>query len=143
MQMSRSPASSARSASTTPDSSAKVCPKTSRPQPMSRTTSESMPRSWCWEGCFHERLVIAGADATAVRRRWPATRGVPVTASHPVVLQPELEQAQLPQLVPLERGQLAVGVGQQLLDVLRAEQAALAGGVRGEGVAHQIEHLAL
>src|SRR3712207_6210056 len=123
MQMSRSPASSARSASTMPDSSAKVWPKISRPQPMSTTTSESMPRSWCREGSLQERLVNAGPDGTAVRRRRPATRRGPVT-SDPVRLQPQLEQAQLPQLIALERGELAVGIGEQPLDVLGAEEAA-------------------
>src|SRR5215212_7812114 len=124
MQMSRSPASSARSASTIPRRSAKVWPKTSRPQPRSRTTSVCIPRrSWA-EGSFHDRLVIAGVEATAVRRRCPATWWV--MSSFHVGLQPELEQPQLPELVPPQGGELAVGVGEELLDVLRPEQAALA-----------------
>src|SRR5688572_33362155 len=101
-----------------------------------------MPWSWCSEGCFQERLVIAGVEGTA-RRRCPATRGVPVTGSDPVALQPELEQAQLPGLVALERGQLAVGVGEEFAHVLRAEQAARAGRLARQRVADQIEHLAL
>src|SRR5215208_4546520 len=130
MQMSRSPASSARSASTMPPRSEKVWPKTSRPQPRSRTTSEPMPWSWCSDGCFQERLVMAGADA---RRRRPATRGVFVMSDR-VRLEPELEQAQLPELVALERGELAVRVGEQLADVLRPEQSALAGRLARERV---------
>src|SRR3954452_3932410 len=146
MQMSRSPASSARSASTMPCRSPNVWPKTSRPQPRSRTTSEPIPCSWCSDGFVQDRLVIAGADGTAVRRRRPATRGCIVTSGAVILevgLQPELEQAQLPELVALQRGELAVGVGQELPHVLGAEQGALAGGVARQGVAHQVEHLAL
>src|SRR3954469_4834459 len=127
MQMSRSPASSARNASTMPPRSEKVWPKTSRPQPRSRTTSLCMPCNWCSDGCFQDRLVIVGVVATGLRRR-PATRGVPVTASDPVRLQPELQQAQLPELVALERGELAVRVGQELAHVLGPEVRPLPGG---------------
>jgi hypothetical protein len=37
-----------------------------------------MPWSWCAEGWVQDRLVMAGAEGTAVRRRRPATRGVVV-----------------------------------------------------------------
>src|SRR4051794_3932319 len=148
MQMSRLPVSSARSASTIPCRSEKVWPKTSRPQPRSRTTSCSMPCSWCSDGSFHDRLVRSGVEATGVRRRWPASRGAMTISLRPlcsyaVGLQPELQQAKLPELVAAQRGELPVGVGQQLVDVLRAEQTTVAGGVAGEGVPDQAEHLAL
>src|SRR3954452_7177124 len=137
--MSRRPLPSARSASSTPPTSPKVCPKTSLPQPRSRTTSWSMPRRWWAEGRLSERLGKAGA---AGRRGAPAGRVV-ATTSHPVGLQPQLQQAQLPELVALERRQLAVRVGQQRLDVLLAEQPAVAGGLPAQGVAHHVEDLAL
>src|SRR4051794_30360945 len=144
MQMSRLSVSSARSASTIPRRSEKVWPNTSRPQPMSRTTSDRMPWSWCSDGCFQERLVMTGASGTGVRRRWPATRAVTGgTSSDALRLEPQLEQAQLPELVALERGQLAVGLGEQRLHVFGAEQPALTGGVGRQCVADQVEHLAL
>src|SRR3954469_1079461 len=144
MQMSRLSVSSARSASTIPRRSEKVWPNTSRPHPMSRTTSDRMPWSWCSDGRFQERLVIAGVVGTAVRRRWPATRGVTAsTSSHTLGLQPQLEQAQLPELVPLERRELPVGVGEQLPHVLGPEQPALTGRVGRQRVAHQVEDLPL
>ena len=49
--------------------------------------------------------------------------GVVRSRSDPVRLQPELEQAQLPELVALQRGELAVRVGEQLAHVLRAGTA--------------------
>src|SRR4051794_37353944 len=144
MQMSRSPASSARSASTMPRRSEKVCPNTSRPQPRSRTTSDAMPRSWCSDGSVHERLVSDGGGGTAVRRRWPAIREVTRTPPLDAVrLQPQFEQPQLPELVPLERRELTVGIGDEVAHVLGAEQSALARGLGGQRVAHEVEHLAL
>src|SRR3954447_24762866 len=132
MQMSLRPLSSARSASSTPRRSPKVWPKTSRPQPRSRTTSDCMPRRWCSDGRFSERLVSGGG--VPPRRRAPATRGSGLTDSDPVGLQPELQQAQLPELVALERGQLPVRVGQLPLDVLRAEEPPLARGPAADSV---------
>src|SRR4051795_12741754 len=126
-----------------PRRSENVWPKTSRPQPRSRTTSFCMPWSWCSEGCFQDRVVIAGAEGTAVRRRRPAMRGVPVTCSDPVGLQPELQQAQLPELVALQRGELTVRLGQQLAHVPGPEQRPVPRGVGGQCVADQVEHLAL
>src|SRR3954453_15305094 len=119
--MSRRPLPSARSASSTPPTSPKVCPKTSLPQPRSRTTSWSMPRRWWAEGRLSERLgkgggaggrAPPGGGGGAAGRRRPPARRVVATTSHPVGLQPQLQQAQLPELVALERRQLAVRVGQ-------------------------------
>src|SRR6478672_9247300 len=144
MQMSRRPLSSARRASTMPRRSRNVWPKTRCPQPRSRTTSSPMPRVWCCDGCFHDLLVIAGVDGTAVRRRRPATLGCDTEASSDGMrLQPELEQAELPELVATQRRELTVRVVQQLADVLGAEQPALTGRLTGQRVADQTEHLAL
>src|SRR4029453_12319566 len=64
-------------------------------------------------------------------------------ASDAVGLEAELEQAELPELVALQRRELTVGVGQQLADVLRPEQPAPTGRLAGERVPDQVEHLAL
>src|SRR4051812_18004897 len=119
--MSRRPDCSARSASTIRPRSSKVCPKTSEPQPRSRTTSAVIRCRWCADGCFAGSLVSAGA-ASVVRRREPATQGTAEPPSDPMGLQPQLEQAELPELVAPQRGVLAVRVGQQPVDVLRPEQ---------------------
>src|SRR5690242_19785354 len=164
--MSRRPVSSARRAATIASRSSNVWPMTSRPQPRSRTTSAPMPRTWWAEGRRSEKPVRVGVVASP-RRRWPAMRpgarpgtrpaaraagsagpGVPSVRvmeppSDPVALQPELQQPQLPELVAPERRQPAVRIAQQALDVVAAEQPALPGRVPGQGVADQVEHLAL
>ena len=63
--------------------------------------------------------------------------------SDAVLLQPHLQQAELPEPVAAQRGQLAVRVGQQALDVGGAEQPALLGRRAGQRVADQVEEAAL
>ena len=114
-----------------------------------RRVRERLPEYQSTPAHFDDHVVGHRVDQVLRRRVVQAERdrfgAVGVQGGHAadpvdaVLLQPQFEQSELPELVAAQRGQATVRVGQQPVDGLRPEQAALLGRRRVEGVAHQIE----
>src|SRR3712207_5676302 len=123
--MSRRSGPSARMASASACGLPKVWPNRSRPQPQSKAT-------------FAAGGVAAGAPPSGSRPRPGRASGIP-SPSDLVGLQPHLERRGLPKLRAAQRRDVLRRRGEEALQVLGPEQAALPRCSGGQDVAHQVQ----